>query len=181
MTKCLVFIRNDGSKYALPLKLVAEARAKYYAERDKDTTFESEVDFVMRDSWEGADWFLNQCDPEDFGDEFLVLQEADELSLTSLIRESSCSIEEIDLGPKEPDPAKLNALQMQIADAYLEAQLGLLHALKHGELNYIKTAVEMPNGGKYLLQFSHVDGPKTDVQALFKQRAENAAKKKVSI
>lgn len=28
------------------------------------------------------------------------------------------------------------------------------------ELNFIKTPVEMPNGGKYLLTFCHVEGPK---------------------
>lgn len=172
-TKCIVFEREDGSKFALPLIKVAEKRAKYYAEKDKDTTFESEVEFVMNDSFEGIDWFRNQQDPDDFKNDIIQISDMSELSLNELINNSSADIEEVELpyrGP--PSPAEIQDAQLAIADAYLEAQLQVLHMLGHGELNYVKTAVNMPEGGKYLLQFSHVDGPKTDVQELFKRRAE---------
>ncbi len=60
--------------YHLPLKLVAEHRADYYAVEKWGNTKDSEeykeqVDYVMNDSYEGIDWLLNNSDYEDWESE----------------------------------------------------------------------------------------------------------------
>lgn len=77
----------------------------------------------------------------------------------------------------EPTSAQLAQAQNDVADAFLEAQLQLLHHLKHEELNYIKTSVTMPEGGEYLLSFLHIKGPKTNVRELFERRRKAMEKK----
>lgn len=72
--------------------------------------------------------------------------------------------------PNPPSPAQLAEAQKQIANAFLEAQLQILHILGHEELNYIKTAVTMPEGGTYLLSLLHTEGPKTNVREMFERR-----------
>ena len=64
--KYLVITTNDGDQYGLPLELVAKERAKYYADKDRDTTFDEEFKYVMEDDFEGIDWFQNNQNPDDF-------------------------------------------------------------------------------------------------------------------
>lgn len=90
--KCILFQCQDGSIYGLPLKYVAEARAKYYAEKDKDTTFESEVEYVMKDPYEGIDWFRNNQNPEDFTGKYQLIKPADEKTVEELISEAEASM-----------------------------------------------------------------------------------------
>lgn len=52
----------------------------------------------------------------------------------------------------------------EVAKAYLNAVLQLLYFQKWGELNYLKKTIKTPEGGIYLLQIQHVDGPIIDVQ-----------------
>jgi hypothetical protein len=61
------FIRiyDSGYVWHVPLEAIAAHRAKYYAARDKDTTYDEEFNFVMDDEHEGIDWFLNNMDYED--------------------------------------------------------------------------------------------------------------------
>ena len=64
----------------------------------------------------------------------------------------------------EPTPEEIKIAHTQVARAYLEAAMQLLYFQKHGELNYVKTAIETPEGGKYVLALLHVEGPKIDIQ-----------------
>lgn len=58
MTKKIIAITYaNGAIWAIPLHSVADHRAKYYAKIDKDTTYQSEYDYVMTDRHEGIDWF----------------------------------------------------------------------------------------------------------------------------
>jgi hypothetical protein len=50
---------DDGRVFSVELQEVASDRAKYYAERDKDTTYDDELKFVMEDGYEGYDWLMN--------------------------------------------------------------------------------------------------------------------------
>jgi hypothetical protein len=79
---------QSGDIYGLPLKLVAKARAEYYVSRDKDTTLQEEMDFVMEDDYEGIDWFFNNQNPEDFRAEFVLLKAAPQTCLMDQIRKS---------------------------------------------------------------------------------------------
>lgn len=72
-----IYIRlADGEEWAIPLRVVAEDRAKYYAEKDKETTFEEEFKFCMEDSYEGIDWFQNNMSCKDFKEHFVLIKEA---------------------------------------------------------------------------------------------------------
>lgn len=57
--KYLRITMPDGSKYDVPAKIIAENRAKYYADIDPDTTYEEEYEFTMTDSYELKDWAAN--------------------------------------------------------------------------------------------------------------------------
>jgi len=46
----------DGSKWDVPARVIAENRAKYYAEVDSDTTYQEEFEFTMSDNYELKDW-----------------------------------------------------------------------------------------------------------------------------
>lgn len=61
----VIELSDSGFVWHVPLEAIAKHRAKYYAERDKDTTFEDEFEFVMRDDLEALDWFQNNMDFED--------------------------------------------------------------------------------------------------------------------
>ena len=41
---------------------IADDRAKYYAERDEDTTYEEEYQFLCEDNMEVTDWLFNNMD-----------------------------------------------------------------------------------------------------------------------
>lgn len=58
---------------------------------------------------------------------------------------------------------QLEDIHNEIARAYIQAMLQVLYLQKHGELNFVKKTIEMPNGSVYLLQVQHVTGPKLNV------------------
>lgn len=60
-----ITFRSNGGLYGFPARLAAEDRAKYYAARDKETTFDEEFEFTMQDNYEAVDWFRNNMDPTD--------------------------------------------------------------------------------------------------------------------
>lgn len=68
MNKNLVLVYDNGAKWAIPVHNIADDRAKYYAEKDKDTTYQEEYDYVMRDNYEAQDWFFNNMNWEDIKD-----------------------------------------------------------------------------------------------------------------
>ena len=63
MTKTIE-IDDNGHVWHVPLQFIAEHRAN--ADRDSDTTFQEEVDFVLDDDYEGIDWMLNNMSFEDY-------------------------------------------------------------------------------------------------------------------
>lgn len=50
---------TDGQQWRVPALVIAEHRAKYYAEQDPDTTFEREVQFTLENQYELVDWARN--------------------------------------------------------------------------------------------------------------------------
>ena len=60
----VIRIEDAGFVWHVPLHVVAKHRADYYAANDKDTTHESEMEFVMSDDFEGIDWYQNNMDWE---------------------------------------------------------------------------------------------------------------------
>lgn len=55
-----IFLKlDDGRIYSIPAHVIAHNRATYYAQKDKDTTYQEEYDFAMRDSYELNDWLWN--------------------------------------------------------------------------------------------------------------------------
>ena len=71
----LTFKLADGALYGLPVRLIADHRAKYYAESDPSTTYQEEFDYVMSYSREACDWFFNNMNPEDFKEKDYILLE----------------------------------------------------------------------------------------------------------
>jgi enolase len=63
----VIIINTPRGQYSIPLKPVAEHRADYYAcevdgeERGSDA-WKEEVDWVMKDDFEGIDWLTNNTD-----------------------------------------------------------------------------------------------------------------------
>uniref|UniRef100_UPI004055E446 hypothetical protein n=1 Tax=Roseivirga sp. TaxID=1964215 RepID=UPI004055E446 len=60
-------------QFQIPLKLVAENRADYYAvevdgNEKGSQEWQEEVDWVMNDNYEGIDWLLNNTNWEDWQD-----------------------------------------------------------------------------------------------------------------
>lgn len=93
--KYITFELRNGDIYGLPLEIVAQVRAKYYAERDPDTTYEEEFNYVMNDSFEGIDWFRNNQDPEDFAGAYKLLKSGMPQTLYDRLGEAELGIEEI--------------------------------------------------------------------------------------
>jgi hypothetical protein len=64
---------DNGEKWEIPLKFIAENRAKYYMGRaeekgEDDFNYEEEIEFVMNDDYEGIDWAENNMNWEDVKD-----------------------------------------------------------------------------------------------------------------
>jgi hypothetical protein len=68
MAKFLSF-DDDGYVWEVPAEVIAKNRATYYAERDKDTTYDEEFKFTMGDDYELKDWFYNNMDWSDVASE----------------------------------------------------------------------------------------------------------------
>lgn len=65
----VIEINDAGFVWHVPLRAVADHRARYYAEKDPDTTYQEEFDYVMDDHGEGLDWFWNNMDFREVADE----------------------------------------------------------------------------------------------------------------
>ncbi len=55
----------DGSTWDVPAKIIAENRAKYYAEKDLETSYEAELKCALDDDFTIEDWAANNMDWED--------------------------------------------------------------------------------------------------------------------
>lgn len=79
MTK-FIEVEDTGFVWEVPLSAIADHRAKYYAARDKDTTYQDEFDFVMEDDFEGLDWFFNNMDWSDVAAKATLVKTPDALA-----------------------------------------------------------------------------------------------------
>lgn len=64
---------TPNGQFQIPLQLVAENRADYYAvevdgNEKGSKEWQEEVDWVMKDDFEGIDWLLNNTNWEDWQD-----------------------------------------------------------------------------------------------------------------
>ena len=64
---------TPNGQFQIPLKLVAENRADYYAvevdgNEKGSQEWQEEVDWVMKDDFEGIDWLINNTNWEDCQD-----------------------------------------------------------------------------------------------------------------
>ena len=92
----LRFNCKNGDVWGLPLSKVAEHRAEYYADSDYESTFKEEFEYVMGDSFEGLDWFRNNCNPDDFAEcDYFLVSKAQKANFYDMINESEGSIAEI--------------------------------------------------------------------------------------
>lgn len=64
MTKVLR-IEDAGFVWEVPAEAIAKNRATYYAENDKDTTYDEEFEYTMGSNYELRDWFFNNMNWED--------------------------------------------------------------------------------------------------------------------
>ena len=58
----------DGTIWEIPAERIAENRARYYSDRDEDTTFQEEFDYTMGENSELLDWAPNNMDWADVED-----------------------------------------------------------------------------------------------------------------
>lgn len=49
----------NGEVWAVPFHVIIDSRSRYYAERDKDTTYEEEYRHASQDKSEVLDWAAN--------------------------------------------------------------------------------------------------------------------------
>jgi hypothetical protein len=67
---------RDGREYIIPVSVIADIRAKYYTEKDSDTTYEDEFNHVMEDDYEAIDWYRNNMNPDEVLDHVRLIKEA---------------------------------------------------------------------------------------------------------
>lgn len=91
-------IYDSGFVWEVPAERIAANRAAYYAERDKDATFEEEFNFTMGDDYELRDWFLNNMDWKDVKDSARFVASPAALA-EPRINEEDCTVEVIDPTP----------------------------------------------------------------------------------
>jgi hypothetical protein len=82
----------NRESWAVPIHHIADARAKYYAAKDKDTTYQEEYDYVIEDSYEAIDWFLNEMNPSDLREHFELVDTAPVSGFDEMFRGCECSI-----------------------------------------------------------------------------------------
>jgi len=58
-------IDDSGFVWHVPAEVIAKSRATYYAENDKDTTYDEEFEYTMGDDYELWDWFFGNMDWDD--------------------------------------------------------------------------------------------------------------------
>lgn len=75
-----ISINTPNGQYYLPLSVVADSRASYYA--SKGDSYQEEYDWVMEGGYEAIDWLMNNMDWSDvkgmavkYSDKVLVLED----------------------------------------------------------------------------------------------------------
>lgn len=71
-----IMISDRGFVWHVPIEVIADNRAKYYAEKDKDTTYQDEFDYLVEDDYEAIDWMLNNMNWKDYKDHTILVASA---------------------------------------------------------------------------------------------------------
>jgi|TARA_R110000851_G_scaffold298994_4_gene454794 hypothetical protein len=61
-TKKIKLTTECGREFTVDLHEVAENRSVYYAEKDSETSYDSEYDFIVSDENYAIDWMQNNMD-----------------------------------------------------------------------------------------------------------------------
>jgi hypothetical protein len=83
----VILIDTPKGQVHIPLKNVAEQRADYYVcevdgHEKNSPEWQSEVDWVMGDNFEGIDWLINNTNFEDWQQSNLVTKVNDKVKVT---------------------------------------------------------------------------------------------------
>lgn len=73
---------------------MAENRAKHYADRDPDTTYESEFEYTMGDNYELIDWYRSNMNPDEIPIDLITLVPAPAMSMHELMASSADDLPE---------------------------------------------------------------------------------------
>lgn len=60
----IVRIEQDGYVWHVPVKIIAENRAEFYAD-DTDSDYDTELEYAMNEPSEVIDWLMNNMNWED--------------------------------------------------------------------------------------------------------------------
>ena len=66
MKKVMHITFRNGESFDLPCQVIAESRARYYAVKDPDTTYEAELAYTLSSDSELRDWVFNNMNVKDF-------------------------------------------------------------------------------------------------------------------
>lgn len=69
-------ISDDGFVWRVPVDIIASHRATYYADKDEDTTYQEEFEYVVDNDYEAIDWMQNNMDWEDYRDGAELIESA---------------------------------------------------------------------------------------------------------
>jgi hypothetical protein len=65
---------SDHSVWQIPASVIAENRARYFAERDPDTTYEEELEYTLSDDAELLDWVSGNYNWEDLEADAMMIK-----------------------------------------------------------------------------------------------------------
>jgi peptidoglycan/xylan/chitin deacetylase (PgdA/CDA1 family) len=65
---------RDGSVWQVPCTVIAAHRAKYYAAKDPDTTYDAEYTVTMDDNYELKDWCFGNMNISDLQPHAVMVQ-----------------------------------------------------------------------------------------------------------
>ena len=69
MSKFIHITTQNGYVYRVPAEVVADDRARYYAEKDEDpNVYKEEYDYTLESDFELSDWFSGNMNWEDVAD-----------------------------------------------------------------------------------------------------------------
>ena len=101
MKKYLVLVFENGETWRIDAEAIAENRAKYYHELEKDenpNTYQEEFDYTMSNEVEIKDWAFNNMDWDDFTECRELIETANDFDYQGawMNLEDSSHVEEMD-------------------------------------------------------------------------------------
>lgn len=75
ITDKLIEITDNGYVWHVPLHIVADNRARYYASKEGEGNYQDEYDYVVDDNYEAIDWFQGNMDWSDVSDKAILVKQ----------------------------------------------------------------------------------------------------------